>query len=84
MHIGYNNMQAEYDMDGRTLDNTREERDLGVIVQHNLKWDKQCAKAVNSANRVLGMIRRNFKYLAETSFQQLYKSLVRPQLEYYV
>ena len=42
------------------LDSVDEERDLEVTVQHSLKVDKQCAKAVKSANSVLGMTRRSF------------------------
>jgi ribonuclease P/MRP protein subunit RPP40 len=59
-----------------------EERDLGVIMQSDLKWDKQCSKAVNTANRILGMIKRSFCYLNKEVVLKLYKSLVRPHLEY--
>jgi len=47
-------------MDGNNLENVSEERDLGVIVSEDLKWEKQCSKAVNKANQMLGMIKRNF------------------------
>ena len=36
------------------------------------------------ANRILGMIKRNFDYLDRDMVLQLYKSLVRPHLEYCV
>ena len=45
-----------YVTDGNILESVEEERDLGVIIQSNLKVDKQCAKAARSANSVLGMI----------------------------
>jgi hypothetical protein len=35
-----------------------EERDLGIIVQENLKVSYQCLKVVKTANKVLGMIKR--------------------------
>ena len=82
MHIGNNNTKALYEMNGITLEEVTEERDLGVIIQNNLKWDKQCAKSVGTANRILGMIKRTFCYLDKTVVLQLYKSLVRPHLEY--
>ena len=47
-------------MDGNILESAEEEWDLGVIIQRNLKVDKQCAKAAKTANSVLGMIRRSF------------------------
>ena len=82
MHLGYNNGLTNYTMNGNILESVVEEKDLGVIFQDNLKWDKQCAKAVNTANRILGMIKRNFVFLNRENFLLLYKSLVRPHLEY--
>jgi len=57
MHIGYNNTKAKYEMNGKYLEIT-EKRDLVVIMQSDLKCSSQCIKAVNTANRVLGMIKR--------------------------
>ena len=37
---------------------------------------------VNKANRVIGVIRRTYTYLDESTFLSLYKALVRPLLEY--
>jgi len=39
MHMGY---QAEYVTDGSILESVNEEKDLGVIISEDLKWDKQC------------------------------------------
>ncbi|MGE5822757.1 MAG: reverse transcriptase domain-containing protein [Nitrososphaerota archaeon] len=84
MHIGYNNGNAKYEMNGMTLEEVNEERDLGVIIQSDLKCDIQCSKSVKSANRILGMIKRSFCNLDKEVVLQLYKSLVRPHLEYCV
>ena len=40
-------------MDGNILESVEEERDLGVIIQRNLKVDKHCVKAAKTANSVL-------------------------------
>jgi hypothetical protein len=40
-------------MDGKNLEVVGEEKDLGVIMQNDLKWNSQCIKAVKTANRVL-------------------------------
>ena len=82
MHIGLNNPQVEYTMDGLKLEEINEERDLGIIMQDDLKCTKQCAKAVNTANKLLGMIKRNFSNLNQQIVLSLYKTLVRPHLEY--
>ena len=34
--------------------------DFGVIISEDQKWKKQCNEAVREANRMLGMIKRNF------------------------
>ena len=75
MHIGYNNSKAKYEMNGIYLEEVTEERDLDVIVQ---------SKAVNSANRVLGIIKRTFNVRDKDIVLSLYKSLVRPHLEFSV
>ena len=48
----------------------------------DLKWDKQCTAAVKQANKILGMIKRNFVDRSKETILALYKSLVRPYLEY--
>jgi len=58
------------------------ERDIGVLIQDNLKVSEQCNKAANTADRSLGMINRTFSYKPRVLVNTLYKSLVRPHLEY--
>jgi ribonuclease P/MRP protein subunit RPP40 len=65
MHFGYNNSKSTYGMNGKDLEEISEERDLGMIVQQDLKWSKQCSKSVSTANRILGMIKRSFCYLSK-------------------
>ena len=57
-------------------------KDLGVIISEDLKCEKQCSEAVKKANRILGMIKRNFVDRSNETIIPLYKSLVRPHLEY--
>jgi len=57
---------------------------LGVIIRQNLKSSSQCAAAVKSANRMLGMINRTFVNKDSAIVLRLYQSLVRPKLEYSV
>ena len=84
LHFGHNNRQVHYVMDGNILESVEEEWDLGVIIQSNLKVDKQCAKAARTANSVLGMIRRYFINKGVYIILPLYKSLVLPRLKYCV
>ena len=60
------------------------EKDLGVIINNDLKFKVQVASAAKKANKTLGMIKRNFEYINKNAFVVLYGILVRPQLEYAV
>jgi hypothetical protein len=62
MHFGYNNPCASYYIDNTMLPSCTVEKDLGVLIQDNLKVSEQCNKASNTANRILGMINRTFNY----------------------
>jgi len=58
MHLGHNNRKIKYEMVGMELDSTLEEKDLGVIFNQKLQVGKQCLKAANKANQILGMIKK--------------------------
>jgi len=59
-----------------------EERDLGIVVTDNLGVSTQCAEAAKRAMKVLSMIRRQFKDMDKECFTILYKSFVRPHMEF--
>ena len=84
MHIGHNNMQSNYNMSNQQLETTDQQRDLGIIITKDLKWQKQTEKSCKTANRVLGLIKRNFMYKNKELILPLYKSIVRPHLEHAV
>ena len=86
MHIGRTNGKQEYTM---TIDNKEtiieectEEKDLGIIIDNELKFDRHIQEAVKKASKVLGMIKRNFIYIDKETLLLLYKGLIRPTLEY--
>ena len=82
MHLGNKNHCVEYDLGSRELESILEEKDLSILITKDLKVSAQCSRAVKTANGVLDMIRRTFTCKDEQTIIQLYKSLVRPHLEY--
>jgi len=58
------------------LECVSDEKDLGVIVRNDLKSGKQCREAVKKANRILGIIKRNFTDRSRETVILLYKTLV--------
>ena len=57
-------------------------KDLGVIFDNKLLFRNHIAKKSAIANRNLGLIFKSFTYLNKEMFLCLYKSIVRPHLEY--
>lgn len=84
MHLGHDNTGARYHLNNTLLDETTEEKDLGVVFGQDCKPSKQCAKAAARAMNCLRVIKRTFKYFDSNSFSVLYKSYIRPHLEYSV
>ena len=64
------------------LEEVEYEKDLGVFVDSRLSFETHVLKAVSTANKMTGILKRNFKYMDDRIFLNLYKSLVRPHIEY--
>ena len=78
------NVRFEYDMDNRRVRQTKEKKDLGVIIHESAKPSRRCTEAAAKANKLLGMIRRTVVSRDKKIILDLYKTLVRPHLEYCV
>ncbi len=72
----------EYFINNTKLDVTHKEKDLGVLVTDNLKPSSQCVAAANKAMVSLRQSRRSFKYLDMETFKILYKTYIRPNMEF--
>ena len=82
IHLGKTNPSADYRLFDKQLTVSDKERDLGVIVDNKLKFGEQCDSVVSKANATLGMIKRNIVSRNHNIITKLYKTLVRPKLEY--
>ena len=61
---------------------TQNEKDIRVTFTNNLDFDVHINNIVKKANQIIGLIRRSFSHLDKELFIHLYKSIVRPHLEY--
>lgn len=82
LHLGKDNRNFSYEMEGDWLESVEEEKDLGVVVNRTMKFSKQCLVAKNRANKTLGFINRNVSYKSKEVVRSLYNAYVRPHLEY--
>ena len=73
----------KYEMGGAILCKTVKEKDLGVIINANMKVSAQCRIAASKGNHILnGMSRRNITYTEKILIVSPYKAIVRPLLVY--
>ena len=82
MHFGYNNPKLPYVLNDQELDMTTSEKDLGVMVDDELKFHVHTAAATKKANQILGVIKRTYQTRDANTISTLFKSMVRPHLEY--
>ena len=55
MHIGHNNSQSNYNMSNQQLPTTDQQRDLGIIITKDLKWQKQNREKLRNGQQSTGI-----------------------------
>ena len=69
-------------MNGHIMEGVSFQKDLGVIIDQDLKFHQQTAASVKKANQILGLIKKTISIKNEETLPLLYMSSVRPHLEY--
>ena len=89
MHVGKGKKKSThaYTMpDGagitHTLEVTRVERDLGVLVSDDLQFGPQCKAAAAAANWKFGVLKKVFSSRSRRLWSMLWKAHIRPHLEH--
>jgi ribonuclease P/MRP protein subunit RPP40 len=82
MHYGRSNIGYKYSMCGQPMEAVSAETDLGIHFTTDLKAAAQCKESYCKANRMLGLVSRTIRYRNPAVLLNLYKSIVRPHLEY--
>ena len=82
LHYGKNNPCLKYVMSNTELSESDLEKDLGVHFDPSLKFSSHVGKITTKANQRLAIIKRTFTNMTPEMFLPLYKTLVRPILEY--
>ena len=72
----------EYTFCNTTLAYVEKDPFLGVTLDANLRWNHHLHELSSKANKTLTLIKRNFWFCDEDAKCLLYKTLVRPKLEY--
>ncbi len=72
----------EYKMGGITIPKSKEEKDLGVIIQDTLSPEKHINGIFGSTYNLLANIRVAFNYLDKEMMKKIITHMIRPKLEY--
>ena len=82
LHIGKNNPEESYVLDGQVIDATPEVRDLGIMIDRNLTFQSHVKNVMCSAFLRANHILKCFKSSTLKTYVNAYKTYVRPLLEY--
>lgn len=82
LHIGANNPNHNYILKGVQLAAVKQQRDLGVVIASDLKWEGHIARIVKRANTFIYLILKAFKDHSSGTVIRLYKTYLRPSLEF--
>lgn len=84
MHIGKNNPQNQYYMGDTLLPDVESEKDLGVLFSKSLEWSDQIMSCIKKANTCVAWVTRTLISRDSDVMLKIYKSMIRPHLEYCV
>ena len=84
MHAGTNNPKHKYFLDGMELPEIKSEKDLGVLVSDSLSWQPHIDAIVKKANSCVAWVLRSVISRSPKVMLQIFKSMIRPHLEYCV
>lgn len=76
------NPPPTYYLNNLALDTVSSYKYLGLHITRNLNWAIRTEHIIAKANRMLGYLRRNFAKAPSSLKLTLYKTLIRPKLEY--
>ena len=85
MHLDLNNNQKlSYILDNTVLESCEQEKDLGVMTSVNLLWNDHISSCISKVNQMICWIARSIISREKSLMLRVYKTLVRPHLEYCV
>ena len=71
-----------YNLHGETLESADEVKYLGLTISADIKWNSHVTNVSKKANSKLAFLRRNLRVASPRLKEQLYKTVVRSNMEY--
>ena len=70
-------------LEGESLELVNSIKYLGIHISHDLSWSDHVQHVSTKARKIIGLLyRKYYNFTSPATLLQLYKSLVRPHLEY--
>ena len=82
LHVGKQNPRLDYSLNNKVLSSVENEKDLGIIFNSKFNFTDQIAACVAKARSRTAWLFRNFISREQDTIIHLYKSMIRPHLEY--
>jgi len=82
LHLGQPHEYGEYLIDGTIISPNNVVKDLGILIDHKLKFHNHTSTITKKANSILAFIYKTFQYIDCNTFINLYKAFVHPVMEY--
>ena len=84
MHIGKNNPQNQYHMGDDLLPAVDSEKDLGILFSRSLDFGDHITSCINKATSCIAWVTRSVISREREVMLKIYKSMIRPHIEYCV
>ena len=82
--IGKKKSLCEYVLSSHVIEQVDSMKDIGVTIDSNLTFNEHINIKIYTANKILGIIRRSYRFLNCETFLPLYRSMVRSHFDYAV
>ncbi len=82
IHMGRKNKHHSYSLGQTNLPSAVKEKDLGVLVDNELKFSDHCRVVVNKCNSIIGQVKRSFKNRERSLMMSIFNMYILPHLDY--
>ena len=82
LHLGNGNPRFPYYIGNSAIRPVTQQKDLGVIMANDMKWETHIQHIVKKANSLIFLVQKAFSSRSINVFEKLYKTYIRPKLEY--
>ena len=81
-HYSHKQIIHDYTLHQQTLENVQSAKYLGTTITENMDRGKHISDISSKATKTLGLLRRNLAFAPRSTMEVVYKTLVRPKLEF--